>query len=139
MITPKQCFDYFGNPDRKFEGQWMRIYRPQVDIKALPKVIYCNEKLQPKLQAALEEIEAAGLGHLIKSWDGCFNVRKMRGSDKYSIHSWGMAIDINAADNALGAKPTMDPRLVEIFKKLGFDWGGDWKRKDGMHFQLIEI
>ena len=93
-----------------------------------------------KLDRVFLQIIDEGLTDEIKSWDGCFNVRMVRGSkDTYSLHSWGIAVDINAATNALGADGDMHPRLVEIFKAHGFDWGGDFKRVDKMHFQLSAI
>jgi hypothetical protein len=30
----------------------------------------------------------------------------------------------------------MDPRIVEIFDRWGFVWGGRWSTPDGMHFEL---
>jgi len=56
-----------------------------------------------------------------------------------SIHCWGVAIDTNAAWNQLRMKPTMSELFVKCFTDAGFDWGGEWKRLDGMHFQLKEI
>jgi hypothetical protein len=29
----------------------------------------------------------------------------------------------------------MDPRIVDIFRRWGFAWGGTWVRPDGMHFE----
>jgi hypothetical protein len=29
----------------------------------------------------------------------------------------------------------MDPRVVEIFQRWGFNWGGLWERPDPMHFE----
>lgn len=52
-----------------------------------------------------------------------------------SRHSWGTAIDINPATNAWGTTPTIDQRLVDIFRAHGFAWGGTWTRPDGMHFE----
>ena len=105
----------------------------------IPAKIYCNKLMIGKLSDALLEIKKAGLLHMIVTWNGCFNVRKSRTSNSYSLHAWGIAIDINAESNALGSKPTLSPEVVAIFKKHGFDWGGDWKRPDGMHFQLSSL
>jgi len=33
----------------------------------------------------------------------------------------------------------MSKELVSCFTDAGFDWGGTWERKDGMHFQLKNI
>ena len=75
----------------------------------------------------------------IKTWDGCFNIRKMAGnSSVWSLHSWGIAIDIDAFENGFGEEPKMDLGLVDCFRPW-FDWGGDWQRKDGMHFQIKHI
>jgi hypothetical protein len=56
-----------------------------------------------------------------------------------SLHSWGLAIDINAATNRFGGKPTMSAELVKCFTDAGFDWGGVWSNPDGMHFQLARF
>lgn len=91
------------------------------------------------LEKAFRELIAQNVHHELKTWDGCFNVRLQRGSEtEMSIHSWGIAIDVNAAWNRFGRVPTLSNTFVACFKKFGFDWGGDFKkpRKDGMHFQL---
>ncbi len=56
-----------------------------------------------------------------------------------SLHSWGIAIDVNAAWNGLNKEPVLSAGFVKCFTDAGFEWGGTWKRKDGMHFQLSSI
>ncbi|MCP4393977.1 MAG: M15 family metallopeptidase [Alphaproteobacteria bacterium] len=34
----------------------------------------------------------------------------------------------------MGEKPTIPKKIIQIFEKRGFIWGGDWKRPDGMHW-----
>jgi hypothetical protein len=29
----------------------------------------------------------------------------------------------------------MDPRVVTVFERLGFNWGGEFLVPDGMHFE----
>ena len=36
-------------------------------------------------------------------------------------------------------EPTLSAGFVKCFKDAGFDWGGDWSIRDGMHFQLKSI
>lgn len=109
-------------------------------IPALPNKIYCNRDLIQSLEQAFLNIIERGLTQEVKTWDGCFNIRKIRGYKyAWSLHSWAVAVDINAAWNRLGKNPQMSKELVACFTDAGFDWGGEWRRPDGMHFQLKEI
>lgn len=91
-----------------------------------------------------------------------FNCRAATGSKKWSKHSYGKAIDINPIENPYisrkgyishKASETYKKRLhqkssyadkavllkndkaVQIFKKYGWKWGGDWSGvKDYQHF-----
>lgn len=92
-----------------------------------------------------------------------FNCRLAEGSKKFSKHSYGKAIDINPLENPYVYKDgttshkdsvkylireqngdslekravlTSSSQTVQIFKKYGWKWGGDWKNtKDYQHFQ----
>ena len=75
----------------------------------------------------------------MKTYHGCFNIRLKRGGSTYSLHSWAIAIDLNAFENRMGSEPKLTTGFVNCFKDAGFDWGGDWKIQDGMHFQLSKI
>jgi hypothetical protein len=35
--------------------------------------------------------------------------------------------------------PKLSAGFVKCFTDNGFEWGGYWQRKDGMHFQLKSI
>ena len=48
-----------------------------------------------------------------------------------------MALDMNTATNPMGGVPTMDCRVVRIFRKWGFAWGGNFSTPDGMHFEWV--
>jgi hypothetical protein len=100
------------------------------------RVFACHRLAAGPMQEAFNEVYAAGLWPLMKDFGGCFNCRKVRGRTGFSTHAWGIAVDFNVAENPLGKPPQMDPRIVSIFKKHGFIWGGDFKRQDGMHYQL---
>lgn len=108
----------------------------QNNVPALPNHrILCHKKLTQAFVNVFTDIDSAGLSPLIKSYDGCFNPRhKMHDPNKdLSIHSWGVAVDINASTNMPGVQGDMDPRIVKIFDKHGFYWGGNFG--DPMHFQ----
>jgi hypothetical protein len=77
----------------------------------------------------------------VKEYDGAFCFRKMRGSNHLSMHSWGCAIDIDAAHNPFGGKPrfTEASRIVRAFEAENWTWGGHWSHPDGMHFQAAQV
>ena len=102
--------------------------------------VTCHRQMLIQLEGALREVEAAGLAPLIdvNDYGGCWVARHIdwRPDRPISMHGWGLAVDFNVQTNQLGARPTMDPRIVEIFDRWGFVWGGRWSRPDGMHFEL---
>ena len=138
MVTSKQCLAKYG-PAEKEAAMVLWDVPTYMEVGAVPKRVYCNRDLVHPLSQALLNIINRGLVDQLKTWDGCFNIRKKRGATSASLHSWGLAVDINAAWNGFGKTPTMSPELVKCFIDAGFDWGGTWKTKDGMHFQLKEL
>jgi hypothetical protein len=67
---------------------------------------------------------------------------------KMSQHCYGLAVDINVAENPFtdqgynSSSPyaiTHNTALYKTFKSLGWGWGGDWKqaKKDYMHFSYM--
>ena len=101
----------------------------------------CNRGIIPQLRGALHEIVQDGLSQLIdpSEYEGCY-VPKFIGTDPQSgisHHTWGVAFDINVAQNVFGHTPHLDPRLVSIFERWGFVWGGRWLVPDGMHFEYL--
>ena len=101
----------------------------------------------PQLLALWRAWEEAGLLPLVKSWDGSFVPRFVRGSrSSLSNHCFGSAFDINASYNALGTRPALVGRagsvrlLVPLANKFGFFWGGHYARRaDGMHFEIARL
>ena len=115
------------------------------DGKRTPlKTLLLHKKVVPVFTAAFTEVKEHFTPAEIKEnhldiCGGTFNYRPMRGGSRLSVHAWGIAIDINAAWNGFNKKPTMSLELVKCFTDAGFDWGGTWKKPDGMHFQLASI
>lgn len=142
MVNSAQCLKKWGDPaDTNNELKYMTLWDvpTHLEIGIIPKKLYCNKLMVGPLMQAFSNIIDRGLVSELKTWDGCFNVRRKRGLKSLSLHSWGIAIDINAAWNGLGKEPTMSQKLVKCFTDCGFEWGGTWTRKDGMHFQLRSI
>lgn len=105
------------------------------DPKTKKRGFYCNKLLVINFGNVYRAIVAAGLEKELHTFDGCFNIRNIRGKESLSTHSWGIAVDHNAALNPLGAKSVMHPGIVKCFEGQGFEHGGNWKRPDGQHMQ----
>ena len=143
MVTSQDCVKKYGKPDIQMERKHMELWQiPEgfrKEISVLPAKLYCNTDIIHPLWEALTNVIKRDLACEIFTWEGCFNIRMKKGGNSWSLHSWGIAIDINAATNAFGAKPQMSAELVKCFTDAGFEWGGLWSKKDGMHFQLSKI
>ena len=100
--------------------------------------VTCGRVAMPALRGALTDVVRAGLTGGVGRFGGCYNARLIRGGDSggfLSRHSYGIALDLNTSRNVFGGRVEMDARIVEIFRRWGFAWGGTWVRADGMHFE----
>ena len=80
---------------------------------------------------------------------GTFVWRLISGTNRLSMHSYGVAIDINLnlshywqwdcrckdENVPLSYRNKIAAQVVEIFEKHGFIWGGKWYHYDTMHFE----
>lgn len=142
MVNSAQALKKYGQPELlATQSKHMVLWDvpTELEIGLIPKKIYCNKDLVGPLSQAFKNLIATGHVKEIKTWDGCFNIRKVRGGKSMSLHSWGIAVDINAFENGLYQVPKLSQGFVKCFKDAGFYWGGDFKRLDGMHFQLQTI
>ena len=104
-----------------------------------------HRRAAPALLAAFAEIEQRGLLGDVVSFDGAFVPRTARGrSAVLSPHALGIAIDINAANNPFrrpplpAGEPGSVLRLVPIFERHGFYWGGRSQQPDAMQFEFAD-
>jgi D-alanyl-D-alanine carboxypeptidase len=117
-----------------------------IRVESIPVVgrVRCQKGMLADLRAAFAEIQAKGLASLIDVADtgrygGCYVPRLIRGPSGGSLsrHAYGIAFDMNPSSNPFGGTPTLDARLVAIFRAHGFAWGGTWTRPDGMHVEWL--
>jgi D-alanyl-D-alanine carboxypeptidase len=103
--------------------------------------VRCNRAIFPQLRGALRDVRAQGLSSLIDpaEYGGCYSPRFALRNPRSGLshHAWGVAIDLNVAANPFGRTPTMDRRIVAIFARWGFTWGGRFLVPDGMHFEFL--
>ena len=104
-----------------------------------PKKIFINKDFKPVLERALLNLIERGLALELKTWDGVFIIRNKRDLISLSLHSWALAVDVNAFENQLNQTPKLSHAFVKCFTDAGMIWGGTWPRKDGMHFQIAKI
>ena len=138
MVTSNECLKKWGHP--VIQADYLILWEPPTKKGKIPKRVYCNQLMVQPLSIAFANLVNSGYWKELQTWDGCFNIRPMvGGSGNYSLHSWGIAVDVNAQTNGYGQKPTLSPGFVKCFTDAGFDWGGNFQRPDGMHFQLKKI
>lgn len=118
------------------------------DLKTSVKKISCHRLVAASLKAILTDIlEAYGYERIkelgIDLYGGCFNYRRMRTGNAWSLHSWGIAIDLDPARNQLKetartarfARPEYK-KMIDIFYKHGWVSLGREANMDWMHFQV---
>ena len=133
--TPAWAVEHFGNPDLPGFKR-----RNIVEIEFLGRAMFVHRgtsrhflRLERLFEARAPEYAAAvSLGELD---DWSYENRDVRGADSKSSHAFGIAVDINALANPLGATGDMPEDVVRQWEAEGGEWGGDWSRPDPMHFE----
>ena len=115
---------------------WVRSHIATEHVPILGDVT-CNVAMFPQIRGVIAELQDRGLADTISSFSGCFSARRLNRIPTAGIshHSWGIALDLNVSKNYFGDPPNQDPRLVAVFERWGFIWGGTFIQPDGMHFE----
>ena len=119
------------------EPTWVKR---NIDTQRVPLLgrVTCHVSLFPQIRGVVRELIDRGLQATIHSFSGCYSPRHINRipTAGLSHHSWGIAVDLNVEQgNLFGQIPHQDPRLVEVFERWGFLWGGTFIEPDGMHFE----
>lgn len=111
----------------------------------------CHSKVEKPLESIFQQTLAHYGDAKIKAlgldlFGGCYNFRQMRGSKAWSMHSWGIAVDLDPAHNQLKwgrdratfAKPAYEAfwKIVEAEGAVSL---GRTKNYDWMHFQFARL
>lgn len=154
-MTTQQATKKYGAPNITGAGYLVKIELPYPmriawDTDSTVKTMMCHKLIADKLKAVFNELlihygyeKIKELG--IDLFGGCFNYRKMRGGSAWSMHSWGIAIDLDPARNTLKetsatarfARPEYKA-MIDIFYSHGFISLGREKNYDWMHFEIKE-
>lgn len=111
--------------------------------------VTCHSLIVPAYRL-LAAIMAEELYYVKPDQTGSYNYRYIAGTTVLSVHSWGLAIDINWTDNAVNKasslinvnfKTAAQRAVAEIRTNNGqqvFSWGGFWtSKKDWMHLEVV--
>ncbi len=101
-----------------------------------------------KLQEVSKELDKLPkeLKKYVLNPSGTYNFRKIKATNRLSLHSFAISIDINLAysnywlwnkqsKGKFSYRNSIPKEIVEIFEKYGFIWGGKWYHYDTMHFE----
>jgi len=129
--TPKPGEKGWVNPTNKSDDY--RIVKARLPIIG-PK--WVHEKIAPVLARFLEVVEDEHLADDLRDI-GTYACRHIGRDPKrrLSIHSWGIAFDVDPSENRMGKRGLINPRIRIIAEALGFHWGGRWgvASKDKKH------
>jgi hypothetical protein len=143
-VALKQLFGEFAARQRAgappgfltFDPEWVRRSIATERVPLLGEVT-CHVALFPQIRGAIAELIDRGLRDTITSYSGCWAPRHILGNPRLGLshHAWGIAFDVNVPQNPFGGEPDQDLRMVRVFERWGFIWGGDFILPDGMHFE----
>ena len=154
-MTTQQVTKKYGAANITGAGYLVKIKLPYPmriawDLDSSVNTMMCHKLVADNFTAVFNELLAVYGYNKIKElgidlFGGCFNYRKMRGGNALSMHSYGLAVDLDPARNLLKessktarfARPEYK-QMIDIFYKHGFISLGREKNFDWMHFQISD-
>ena len=123
------------------------LYDTQQKVRSISIHAKVVQSLDRVLSAVLAHYGANRIHDLhLDRYFGALNVRKMRGGNSWSMHSWGIAIDFDASRNqlrwgrekAILAKPVYD-EWWKMWEREGWVSLGRERNYDWMHVQAARL
>ena len=158
-----RCIPFFqkmyGSTKTEVKNKLVTLYwMPKVFFNAYPLEVTTVNHVDKKLKAISDALEVLVTAHpeyipYLQEPGGTFEWRVIANTNRLSLHSFGMTIDINSSkseywqwDLEKAGKPvseetpliyqnTIPLEIVSIFEQYGFIWGGKWYHYDTMHFE----
>lgn len=151
-MNEKEITAKYGQPGENLDNcnlpfAMKLAWAPKVEIKQFKCHVLVKSNLESIFKDTLAYYGPVAVSNLgLDKFGGCFNIRPMRGGTKPSVHSWGLAVDIDPERNQLKwghdiaqlAKPEYET-FWQIVEKYGGISLGKTKNYDWMHFQFIPI
>jgi hypothetical protein len=131
----------YGDPrDIGFENKWLTDWHVRKRFPWFPEEnIVIHKHFKAILEQTFAELELLRLHNEIKQVNEAYSLRTIKGSSVVlSVHSWGAAIDLNAAVNPLGSMGTWSQAFIDVMERNDICCGQTWQpRKDPMHFSMV--
>lgn len=149
----------YGQSEQEVVANLVTIYwMPAIFGNSYPLLVTRVNNVDQKLTQISHELEQLVVKHpeylpFLDNPDGTFKWRLIANTNRISMHSFGMTIDINSKasdywqwelksaglpiteDASLHYRNSIPWDIVPIFEKYGFIWGGKWYHYDSMHFE----
>ncbi len=153
--TEKEVWKFYGEPGNpQCTAALVNLPFPMRiawDKNQIIKQFRCHTKVETAFERIFQKtLEHYGLPTIQKLgldlFGGCYNLRQKRGGKSWSMHSWGIAIDLDPEKNQLKwnkSKATFaKPDYVPFWKIVEAEGGvslGRQRDYDWMHFQFAGL
>lgn len=147
-----ECMSFYGKPGTNQVDCVLPF--PMVlewNNKQKVKTYSCHKKVKEPMERIWQKVfDAYGYEKIrelrLDQWAGCLNVRQMRGGSSWSMHSWGIAVDIDSNNNQLRwgrdratlSKPIYNKYWEAVYSEGAISLGKE-RNFDWMHWQFARF
>jgi len=138
----------YGNDPKEVKARLVSVRWLPESVNRTLKATGTNgvDKALARISADLSQLPRK-VRMVAQKTSGPFNWRFIKGTKRLSVHSFAIGLDVavDKSDYWKWQKPDKDGRLtyrnriphkiVEVFERHGFIWGGKWYHFDTMHFE----